>query len=100
MTAIILSLLAVLLTVVVKWYAGISVLKAVALFFGLEGTLLLASALSPPHGDMEEMPKGILKKFLWPFTDGRRLAYPIRYNPVFFYGGLVFLAASFVLSAI
>lgn len=84
----------------VEWYVGLAVLKAVALFFGLEGTVLLSSAISPPHGDMEEMPKGIIKKFLWPFTDGRRLNYPFHYNHVFYYGGLVFLAISFVLSAI
>ena len=96
----VLTVIAVFLTIAVWSYASISALKAVALFFGLEGTVLLASALSPPHGDMEEMPKGILKMLLSSFTDGRHLAYPIRYNPVFFYGGLVFLAVSFVLSAI
>lgn len=99
MSAIALTLLAVLLTVAVKWYASIAALKAVALFFGLEGTVLLALALSPPD-DMEEMPNGLLKKFVWSFTEGRHRAYPIHYNPAFFYGGLVFLAVSFVLSSI
>ena len=96
----VLTLIAVFLTMAVWYYASISVLKTITLFLGLEGTVFLASALSPPHGDMEEMPKGFLKMLLWSFTDGRHLAYPTRYNPVFFYGGLVFLAVSFVLSAI
>jgi hypothetical protein len=97
--AIALSLLAVFITVAVNWYASLAALKTAALFFGLEGTVLLASAISPPD-DMEEMPKNLLKKFMWSFTEGRRLAYPTHYNPVFFYGGLVFLAVSFVLSSI
>lgn len=100
MSIILISFLSVLITVAVKYFANIAVLKAVALFFGLEGTVLLASAISPPHGDMEEMPKSLIKRFLWSFTDGRRLAYPIHYHPVYFYGGLLILAISFVLSAI
>lgn len=100
MSIFLLSLLSALITVAVKCYASIAVLKAVALFFGLEGTVLLASAISPPHGDMEEMPKGLINKFLWPFSDGRRLNYPFNYNYVYYYGGLLFLATSFVLSAI
>jgi hypothetical protein len=85
--------------VAVKYYACITDLKVGALFFGLWGTALLASALSPPDS-IDEMPKGILKKVVWSFSDGRRLAYPIHYNPVFFYGGLVSLAISFVLSSL
>lgn len=99
MSEIALSLLAVFITVAVQCYASLTALKTAALFFGLEGTVLLASALSPPD-DMEEMPKSLLKKFMWPFTEGRRLAYPIYYNPVFFYGGLMCLAFSLVLSSI
>lgn len=100
MSTIVLTLVAVFLTTAVEWYACISALKAAALFLGLEGTVLLASALSPPLGRKEEIPRDFLKMLLWPFTEGRHLAYPLEYNPVFFYGGLVFLAASFVLSAI
>ena len=99
LSAIALILLAALLTGAIKWYASIAALKAVALFFGLEGTVLLASALSPA-GDMEERPKGLRKKLVWSFTEGRRLNYPINYNPVLFYCGLLFLAVSFVLSSI
>jgi hypothetical protein len=100
LSTIVLSVVVVLLTLAVKWWAGIALVKAAALLVGLEGTVLLASAISPPHGDMEETPRGLLKKLAWPFIEGRRLAYPIRYNAVFFYGGLAFLAISFVLSAI
>lgn len=100
MSVVLLSLLSVLVTLVVKYCASITVLKTAALCCGLEGTVLLASAISPPHGDMDEMPKGIIKKLIWPFTDGRRLNYPFRYNHVYYYGGLLLLAISFVLSAI
>ena len=99
MITIALTVAAVALALVVKLYADITILKSVALFFGLEGTVLLASALSPPQ-DIEEMPKGLLGAIVWSFTEGRRLAYPVRYNPVFFYFGLGFLAVSFLLSSI
>jgi hypothetical protein len=101
LSVIVLSLFALLLTVAVKCYASIVTIKAVALFLGLEGTALLASALSPPHDEIkEDQPRGFLKHFFWWFTEGRNLAWPIRYNPVFFYGGLAFLALSMVLSTI
>lgn len=101
MTVIILSLLACALAVGAKFMASISLLKALALFLGLEGTALLASALSPPHNEMDvAKEKNIFKKILWWFGEGKSLAYPIRYNPVYFYGGMVCLAVSMTLSAI
>lgn len=101
MAVIVPSFIALLITIALKWYVGIATIKTVALFLGLEGTALLASALSPPHDDIRvEQPKRFMKRLAWSFTEGRGLAYPIRYNPVFFYGGLLFLAASMVLGAI
>jgi hypothetical protein len=99
LSTIALTVVAVLIAAGVKWYASITYLKAVALFFGLEGTVLLSSALSPPR-DIDEMPNGLLARIVWSFVEGRRLAYPIHYNPVFYYGGLVFIALSFVLSVL
>jgi len=66
----------------------------------LEGTLLLASTLSPPHAQIPEKPKSLLKIVRWSFTEARSLAYPITYNPVFLYGGLFLLAVSMVLATI
>lgn len=90
MITIALTVAAVALAILVKLYTDITILKAAALFLGLEGTVLLASALSPPQ-DIEEMPKGLLGAIVWSFTEGRRLAYPTRYNPVFFLRWLGFL---------
>lgn len=100
MPTIVLTIIAGLLTLVVKCWVGIGVVKTAALFCGLVGTVLLASSISPPHGEMDEMPKGFFKRLSWPFTEGSRMNYPFRYNAVFFYGGLAMLALSFVLSAI
>lgn len=98
MFLIALSLVATLLTSLVKLCAGLTVFKTVGLFLSLEGTVLLAWAIPPPDG-MEEGPKGLFKRLIWQFKEGRRLNYPMRYNPVCFWLGLLFLAGSFVLSA-
>lgn len=98
---IILTLGVLLVTTATKYFVGITAVKVFTLFFGLEGTVLLASAFSPPYDERKlEMPQGVWKKFLWPFTEGRGNAYPIRYNHIFYYGGLVLLAISMVLSVI
>ncbi len=101
MFVIALTIVVTVVSVAVKFFVGIGTIKAFALFFGLEGTALLALAFSPDRDEMKvARPKGILKALLWPFTEGRSLNYPINYNPVFFYGGLVGLAVSMVLSTI
>ena len=80
---------------------SIAIIKAAVLFLGLQGTIFLASALSPPHDAMKlYRPKGLLRKLKYELTEGRKLSYPINYNPMFFYGGLLLLALSFVLSAV
>ena len=101
MSVFALTLIATLLTLIVKCYWSISTIKIVALFLGLEGTVLLGAALSPPYDEIKvEQPKTFLKKLSWPFTEGKGLAFPIRYNYVYFYVGLLLLATSLVLSAI
>lgn len=101
MTVIILSFVALFTSMVIKYWASISFIMVFALFLGLEGTVLLASALSPPRYDMESPAK---KQFLnwlkWWREEGRGYAYPIHYNPVFFYAGLFFLAVSMILFTI
>ena len=94
--------IAALVIATVMWLiVGVAIIKAIALFLGLEGTILLASALSPPHDAIElARPKGFLKGLRWEFTEGRTWNYPVNYNRVFFGGGLLLLALSFVLSAI
>ena len=96
-----LTVVAILIALATKFIASVGTIEAIALFLGLEGTALLASAFSAPHDEMKVgRPRGILKALLWPFTEGRSLNYPINYNPVFFYGGLVALAMSMMLSTI
>lgn len=100
MLTIVLSAIALSLAIAVKYYWSVTVLKFIALLLGLEGTVLLASALSPPYDQMSEKPKALHKLIVWSFTEARSLGYPISYNPVFFYGGLLLLAVSMILSVI
>ena len=100
MFTIALSLSAALVTCLVHSYAGLSILKTAILFSGLEGTILLAFAISPPYKDMEQVPKGFFRKLIFPFVDGRGLNYPVNYNYVYFYLGLICLAISFVCTAL
>ena len=101
MLVMVLTVVAILIALATKCIASVGTIEAVVLFLGLEGTALLASAFSAPHNEIKvERPKGILKALLWSFTEGRSLHYPINYNPVLFYSGLVALALSMMLSTI
>ncbi len=100
-TVIALSFAALAIAVFMKLVFAIATIKAVVLFLGLQGTIFLASALSPPHEEMKlARPKGLLKRLRYEITEGRNLNYPINYNPMYFYGGLLLLALSFVLSEV
>ena len=100
MAALVMTLVAALTTMIVGHLAALPPRAAVVLFLALEGTALLASAFSPFYDEIRvEMPKGFFRKLCWPFTKGRALRYPINYNPIFFYGGLLLLASSMVLGA-
>ena len=101
MVLITLSLAALIIAAYMQLIIGVAMIKAVALFLGLQGTVFLASALSPPRDDIKlDRPTGLLKRLRWEFSEGRTLNYPIHYNPMFFYGGFLLLALSFVLSEI
>lgn len=52
MLVMVLTIGALILSVAVKLIVSMATIKAIALFFGLEGTVLLASALSPPRDDL------------------------------------------------
>ena len=98
---IVLSLLALVIAAFMHLIVGVAIITAIAIFLGLEGIFLHASALSPPRHDMKlDRPKGLLNTLLWPFQEGRSLNYPINYNPynrVFFHGGFALLALSITL---
>ena len=101
MVLITLSFAALVIAALMHLLVGVVIIKALAIFLGLEGTILLALALSPPRDEMNiARPPRILRGLLWEFKEGSGLNYPIHYNPVFFYGGLLLLAAAFVVSAI
>ncbi len=101
MVLIALSFAALIIAALMHLLVGVAIIKAVALFLGLQGTVFLASALSPPRDDIKlDRPNGLLKRLRWEFGEGRTLNYPIHYNPMFFWGGFLLLAASFVLAAI
>lgn len=93
MLLIALTIVALVMATVMQMIVGVATIKAVALFLGLEGTILLASALSPSHDELKvARQSGAL--------DGDKFQTTVRYNRLFFYGGFGLLAASFVLSAI
>lgn len=94
------SVLAVIATAAILSLFSISTVRAVPLFVNLEGTALLASALSPPPPDLRDDEGRGLGRLLWYFREGRALNYPVNYNPVCFYGGVLLLAAAAVRSAI
>jgi hypothetical protein len=90
------TLIAASITLPLAYWKCIALEKAVILFCSLGGTILLASAftpqgLFPPQGTL-------LKKISW-FFKGQG-AVPVYYNRPIFFGGLVFLAISFILTAI
>ncbi len=101
MIIIFLSCIALFLTITIKSCVGIPLINTVALFFGLEGTVLLASALSLPRDEIEvPNKKGFMHWLKWWNAEGKNYRYPVSYNPVCFYGGLLFLALSMILSSI
>ena len=81
---IVCSMLATAVTAIVARMEAMSFLGALALFFNLEGTVLLASAftpsgLTPPQGNL-------LSRARW-FV-GQQRAVPVLFNQPLFYGGL------------
>lgn len=101
MTVLVLSASAALIAVGMNAWTGVTAADAFALFLGLEGTVLLSSSISQDEpGAALDRPTNFFRAIMWHFGEGRHLNYPVNYNPVYFYGGLLLLAASFVLSAI
>lgn len=100
MSTIVMTIGAAFVTCFMQWWVALSCMKTLALLSGIEGTILLASAISPPFEDMEKPPKGCIRKIIWQFTEGARLNYPMKYNSLYFNLGLLLLTASFIFSAL
>jgi hypothetical protein len=95
-TFVCLTIVAVLLTGLVRVFAPLSFGRLLTLTLGLEGTFLLAFAFSasglvPAQGSL-------LARVSWFFRP--QGAVPVRYSPPLFYGGLIFLALSFILQVL
>ncbi|MEX2149070.1 MAG: hypothetical protein WD793_02570 [Steroidobacteraceae bacterium] len=85
----------------VAWWCGVKGVRLATLACGLEGTALLASALSAPVDEMgDEVPRNWLKQVPFWFGEGSSYGWPVRYNPVCYYGGLLLLAVSITMSAV
>jgi hypothetical protein len=89
-----------LVLTIALWLAGwVTRGGAIILFFGVEGTALLASAFTPSVDADAGVPKGFWKRLSWHFTkEASGLNYPV--NSVLFYAGLICLVLSMLLAMI
>lgn len=92
---IILSVIAILVTVFLYCYKDLSAGGGLSLFFNLEGTVLLASSLTPVG--LTPPPKGLVQKIKWFFKQERGI--PLGYNQPMLYAGLLSLALAAIISA-
>ena len=91
-----LSVGAVLITGLVWWAKSLVLFAGVALFLGLEGTALIASAytpvgLTPPNGN-------VFKQLLWIVKPQKGTS--VSFNQPMFFGGLLCLFLSYVSTAL
>lgn len=93
---VILTLVVLLVTAGVSLWKYLSLLRTMALFLNLEGTVLLASAftptgLTPPQG-------GLQSRVRWFFSQEGGV--PLKFSQPFFYGGLLALFLGALLSVL
>lgn len=96
---VLMTITVVFITIAMFYGALLGLRTATALLFGLEGTVLLASAFSTEQLD-HASPKTLFSKLKWYLTRGSEYGVPVCYHPMAYYGGLLFIAISLVLSAI
>lgn len=92
---LVLSLLAAGVTVVLLILRDLSPLQAIQIFASLEGTVMVASSLSPVG--LQPPPKGLRGLVKWLFEN--RFGAPMSYYQPLLYGGLLVLFAGIVVSA-
>jgi len=87
----ILSLLAICITILVYWFKNLSAIGGLSLFLNLEGTVLLASSLTPDG--LLPPPNKFIEKIKWFFS--QQNATPFKFYPPMLFAGLflMFLAA-------
>lgn len=96
-----LSLVSVLVSLCAFRWFHVSGKALVVLLTGLEGTAALACALSPATDELSAacQHRG-LRKVVWWVFEAWQFRSPVSYLPVFFYFGLLLLAASLFMSFI
>jgi hypothetical protein len=96
-----LSLVSVMATFCAFLWFNVSGLSLLALFMGLEGTVSLASALSPATAELRAAchHRGARRLAWWMFESWKYRS-PVSYNPALFYLGLLLLSTSLFLSSL
>lgn len=92
---IILSVIALCITVFLYFCKNLSIGSWLSLFFNLEGTILLASSLTPVG--LTPPPTGLVKKIKWFFNQEHGI--PLGYNQPMLYAGLLLLSLAAIISA-
>lgn len=82
---IVLSIIVLIIAFYFYSYKCFSLLKMLSLLFNLEGTVLIASSLSPVG--LAPPPKGIKDKMVWFIKNTKGV--PLSYNLIMLYGGLL-----------
>jgi len=92
---IILSLIAICITVLLYYYKNLSASGGLLLLLTLEGTVLLASSLTPVG--LTPPPQGLFRKIKWFFSQQHGI--PLGYNQPMLYAGLLLLFLAAIVSA-
>ncbi len=100
-TVLLLSLGVVLLSAVLRSLASLTLGQFFQVLTGLEGTLLLALALTPGLDELSAAaPRPIVRRLWWWLSEARTFRTPVTYDPIRLYCGLLLIAASLVLSVL
>ena len=96
-----LSLVSVIATFCAFQWFGVSGLALLALFMGIEGTVALASALSPATDELSAACQyRSLRRLVWWMFESWKFRAPVSYFPTLFYLGLLLLVASLFISSL
>jgi hypothetical protein len=100
-TVLLLSLTVVLFSAVLRRLASLTLCQFFQVLMGLEGTLLLASALTPALDELSTAaPRPIARRLWWWLSEARTFRTPVTYDPLRLYCGLLLIAGSLVLSVL
>ena len=100
-TVLLLSLGVVLFSGFLQYLASLTLCQFFQVLMALEGTLLLASALTPALDELSAAaPRPRIRRLWWWLSEARTFRTPITYDPVRLYCGLLLIAGSLVLSVL